>query len=76
MPTKTVCNQTTKTVKSSVYPQGKETMLDETGAIIVVQVNNPNYLGFIDELDTPVVYFGANHLPCGTSQFDPNATPV
>ena len=75
MPTKHCCNQNTKTVKSKVYPQGFETMLDDTGAIAVVQVNNPNYLDFIDELDTPVVYFGADHLPCGTSQFDPNPTP-
>ena len=75
MPTKHCCNQTTSTVTSSVYPQGFETMLDDTGAIAVVQVNNPNYLDFIDELDTPVVYFGADHLPCGTAQFDPNPTP-
>jgi hypothetical protein len=75
MPTKHCCNQTSKGVKSSVYPQGKETMLDETGAVAAYQVNNPNYLAYIDQLDTPVVYFGADHLPCGTSQFDPNPTP-
>lgn len=67
MPTKHCCNQTSKGVKSSVYPQGKE---DIGGT--EYQVNNSNYLAFIDQAGTPIIYFGANHLPCGTAQVNLN----
>ena len=68
MPTKHCCNQTTSTMKSSVYPQGIETMLNEAGDRAEFQVNNPNYLDFIDQAGPVVVYFGADHMPCGTQQ--------
>ena len=68
MPTKHCCNQTIKTVKSHVYPWGTERMINEAGGVGIFKVNNPNYLSFIDLVGTPVVYFGADHLPCGTQQ--------
>lgn len=73
MPTKHCCNQTTKSVKSFVFPWVTERMLDESGNVVAFVVNNPNYLNYINEVGTPIVYHGFDHLPCGTAQV---STPV
>ena len=70
---RTVCNQTSKTVKHN----GTNTMNEQQIDGSVATPNNPNSVNFATSVGdgTPIVYKSYDHRPCGTKQADENPIP-
>ncbi len=67
-------NATTTSQKRHCTHESVETVASTP---TVAGENNANLAAFatVAEDDTPIVYFGFDHIPVGTAQYDLNATP-